>query len=138
MHVPEESDTPPLSVQRVRRVLSARQIEYLTAESGDTGVEFDDVTCWVSVGVDVLTIRADWPGTLPIERLEDVRTLLRRWHAEHYWPTASFGVRDDGSVTVSAQCAYDFESGAADRQIDSAAAMSCAKINELFREVSAL
>lgn len=86
----------------------------------------------------VLTIHADFPETLEIERLDDVRACLRRWHAEHYWPIASFGIGDDGSITVSAHCAYDFEAGAADRQIDDVIAMSVAKIRQLSREVNTL
>lgn len=131
-------ETPELSVARVRRVLGARQIEFLTAESGDTGVAQDGVTCWISVAADVLAVRADWPGALPIDRLEEVRALLRRWHIEHYWPTASFGVTDNGGVTVAAHCSHDFESGAADHQIDAVLSMSMAKIHELFREVGTL
>lgn len=133
--------TPELTVGRVRRVLSAREVEYITAESGDTGLENGDETIWIAVGgADdaVLTVRGDYPGSLPIDRLHDVRDFISTWHRQHYWPTASFGIADDGAVTVAGQVSYDFEAGVADRQLDDVLAMSVTKIRELFREVAAL
>lgn len=138
---PPGTDTPPLSVARVRRVLGARQIDYVTAESGDTGLESESGDIWIRVaGADdaVLRITADWPGAYDVEKVEAVRGFLRSWHRQHYWPKATFGITDDGLVTVHAAVHYDFESGVADRQLDAVMAMSVVKIREMFRQVAAL
>lgn len=136
-----EDQTPGLSVGRVRRVLSARGHEYVTAESGETGLEDGDETIWIAAtGPDdaVLTIRGTFPGALDIDKLHDVRSFIADWHRQHYWPTVSYGIADDGAVSVTGHCVYDFESGVADRQLDDVLAMSVTKIRELFREVGQL
>lgn len=136
---PDTSELQPLSVARVRRVLATRKIDYVTAESGDTGLENGNETIWIAVGGPahgVLTVHGDWPGSLPIDRVDDVRAFIADWHRHHYWPTAHFGIADDGAVSVAGHTAYDFEAGVADRQLDDAMAMSIAKLRELFRELS--
>lgn len=137
----QTTDTPALSVARIRRVLGARQIEFVTAESGDTGIENENGTVWISAtGPDgaVLRVWAEWPGRYDVDKLEAVRAFLRTWHEQHYWPKATFGITDDGWLTVAATANYDFEAGVADRQLDAVIAMAVVKIREMFRQVAAL
>lgn len=135
------TDTPPLSVARVRRVCGARQMDFITAESGDTGIETDGTTVWIAVaGADeaVLRMTAQWEGYCDVDKLSLIREFLRAWHRQHYWPKGTYGITDDGRVTVHASVTYDFESGVADRQLDAVIAMGLVKIREMFRQVGAL
>ncbi len=134
----DERETPPLSVSRVRKVLAARQVEYLRAESGDTGIQWEDRVYWVRVAGEVARVSATWPGTLPFARLDALRGFIRDWHAENYWPKLVYGINDDGSLTLSAEVSADWESGVADRQLDDMLSMSVAKIREAFRGVENL
>lgn len=134
----DERETPPVSVSRVRKVLAARQAEYLTAESGDTGVQWEERVYWIAVSGDVVTVSAQWPGTLGVEKLESLRSFIHDWHAENYWPKLVYGMQDDGSLTLKAEVNADWETGVADRQLDDMLSMSIAKIREAFREVEQL
>ena len=134
----DERETPPLTVSRVRKVLAARQIEYLTAESGDTGIRWEGRVYWVGVAGEVATVSSTWPGTLPVDKLEALRGFIREWHAGNYWPKLVYGINDDGSLTVSAEVSADWETGVADRQLDDMLSMSIAKIREAFRGVEEL
>lgn len=134
----DERETPPLTVFRLRRVLAARQVDYLTAESGDTGIEWEGRVYWAGVNGEVVTIGATWPGTLPVDKLDDLRQFIRDWHAGNYWPKLAYGMNDDGSLTVSGEVSADWETGVADRQLDDMLSMSVAKIREAFRGVEKL
>jgi len=110
----------PLTSARVAQILRADGAHFGVDDDGDClGFWQRRMFLFVLYGETptFLQIRGTWSREASIERLDEILDLVNDWNTDRIWPKAYARVRDDGTVSVSAEVAVDLEKGANDAQI---------------------
>lgn len=116
----DPSRTAPLSAERIRDWLRAKNYAWFIDLEGDTGGLWRGrLFYFFTLGEhgEILQVRGQWNRSFTIERLTEVLEICNDWNTDRVWPKAYLRVRDDGSVHAICEVATDLGAGVTDDQL---------------------
>ncbi|QWW18868.1 YbjN domain-containing protein [Schaalia sp. 19OD2882] len=117
---PPASGVPIVTQDRIKAVFDEQKWHYYVDSDGDLGGMWDDDNFHFMLrGEDkeILIISGRWHGSLPMDRLEQVREFITNWHRGKLWPKCYHRIDDEGRIRLYTEVSIDYEHGATDKQI---------------------
>lgn len=124
----------PLSTDRIKATLDARDAQYGVDDDGDVGGYWDGHLFYfflLGQSQEYLQVRGRWNRKVGIDQKAAVVDAVNGWNADKLWPKVY--VRDEGDfVGVYAEHTVDYEHGATDEQLDLHLACAIATSGQVF------
>ncbi|WP_022867415.1 YbjN domain-containing protein [Schaalia vaccimaxillae] len=115
-----ENRPTPISQDRIKAVLDSQGWNWFVDNEGDLGGTWDNCQFFfLLIGKDkeILEVYSQWNNTADMEKLDQIRQFIRRWHHDHLWPKCYHRIADDGSIRVFTENALDWAKGVTDEQL---------------------
>ena len=132
---PQQSaaELAPLTNDRIKAVLDAREANYGVDEDGDIGGYWDGHLFYFFIlgsDKDFLQSRAKWNRKVDVSQFEAIVSAANEWNATKLWPKVY--VRQEEFVGVYAEHTVPYEHGLTDEQLDLHLAVAISTTGQFF------
>ncbi len=114
------SALPPVTQDRLKALLDSRGWSWFVDNEGDLGGMWDGNTFYfllVGGQKTILQVYGTFNRSISMDKLDDLREFILRWHREKLWPKITHRITDSGEIRLQVENTVDWEFGATDAQL---------------------